>query len=62
MAVNGITGREERGDPHTTVKAKLEQLCSVRLIRHNQAVRLLDMQRLQVVKVHKPTASSFNHF
>jgi hypothetical protein len=30
--------------------------------RHDQAVRLLDIPKLQVVKIHKPTTSSFNHF
>jgi hypothetical protein len=62
MAINGITVREERENLHTIVKAKLERLCLTRLTRHDQAVRLLDIPKLQVVKIHKPTASSFNHF
>jgi hypothetical protein len=40
--------RERRRNLHTkSYKAKLEQLRSARLTRHDQAVRLLDMQRLQ---------------
>jgi hypothetical protein len=40
--------REKRRNLHTkSYKAKLEQLRSVRLTHHDQAVRLLDMQRLQ---------------
>jgi hypothetical protein len=31
-------------------KAKLERLCTARLTRLDQAIRLLDIQRLQVVK------------
>jgi hypothetical protein len=43
--------REEEEPAHKkNYKAKLEQLRSARLTRHDQAVRLLDMQRLQVVK------------
>jgi hypothetical protein len=43
--------REKRRNLHTkSYKAKLERLCSTRLTRRDQAVRLLDMQRLQVVK------------
>jgi hypothetical protein len=50
MVIHDIAGREERENLHTTVKAKLERLQSARLTRHDQAVRLLDMQKLQVVK------------
>jgi hypothetical protein len=31
IVVNGIAGREERGNLHTTIKENLEQLCSARL-------------------------------
>jgi hypothetical protein len=42
---------EEKENLHTkSYKAKLVRLRSGRLARHDQAVRLLDMQRLQVVK------------
>jgi hypothetical protein len=42
--------REKRRNLHTkNYKAKLERLRSARLTHHDQAVRLLDMQRLQVV-------------
>jgi hypothetical protein len=47
-AINGITERERR-NLHTIVKAKIEQLYSARLTRHDQAVRLLDTPRLQEV-------------
>jgi hypothetical protein len=56
MTVNGIAGREERRNLHTTVKVKLEQLRSARLTRHDQAVKLLDMPMLQVVKTQ-----AYNH-
>jgi hypothetical protein len=49
--------REER-NLHTIVKAKLERLRSARLTRHNQAVGLLDMQRLQGAKTYNPKAAS----
>jgi hypothetical protein len=62
MVINGIAGREERRNMLTIVKAKLKQLHLARLTRHDQAVRLLDMPRLQVVKTLKPTTTSFNHF
>jgi hypothetical protein len=39
----------DRKKPHKSYKAKLERLRSARLTRHDQAVRLLDMQRLEVV-------------
>jgi hypothetical protein len=43
--------KEEKENLHIkSYKAKLERLRSVRLPRCDQAVRLLDMQRLQVVK------------
>jgi hypothetical protein len=43
--------KEGKENLHTkTYKAKLERLRSARLTRHDQAVRLLDMQRLEVVK------------
>jgi hypothetical protein len=42
---------EEKENLHTkSYKTKLERLCSARLAHHDQAVRLLDIQRLQVVK------------
>jgi hypothetical protein len=47
--VNGIARREGRRNLHIIAKAKLERLRSARLSRHDQGVRLLDMQRLQVV-------------
>jgi hypothetical protein len=61
-AVNGIAEREERRHLHTTVKAKLERLRLARLTQYDQAVKLLDMPRLQVVKNVKPTTTSFLHF
>jgi hypothetical protein len=49
-AVIGIAERERRRNLHTkNYKAKLERLCLTRLTRRDQAVRLLDMQMLQVV-------------
>jgi hypothetical protein len=43
--------QKEEENLHTkSYKAKLERLRSARLTRHNQVVRLLDMQMLQVVK------------
>jgi hypothetical protein len=43
--------KEEKENLHTkSYKAKLERLRSGRLARRDQAVRLLDMQMLQVVK------------
>jgi hypothetical protein len=43
--------KEEKENLHTkSYKAKLERLHSARLTCHDQAVRLLDMQWLQVVK------------
>jgi hypothetical protein len=43
--------KEEKENLHTkSYKAKLERLRSVRLTRRDQAIRLLDMQSLQVVK------------
>jgi hypothetical protein len=42
--------RERERNLHTkSYKAKLERLRSARLTRHNQAVKLLDMPRVQVV-------------
>jgi hypothetical protein len=48
-AINDFAGRERRGGTFTqkNYKAKLERLRSARLIRHDQAVKLLDMQMLQ---------------
>jgi hypothetical protein len=43
----------ERGKEETytqKLKAKLERLRSARLTRHDQAVRFLDMQRLEAIK------------
>jgi hypothetical protein len=62
MVVRGIIKREERGNLHTIVKAKIKRLHSARLTSHDQAVRLLDIPRLQLVKTHKPTTIIFNHF
>jgi hypothetical protein len=43
--------REEEENLHTkSYKGKLERLRSARLTHRDQAVRLLDMQRLQVVR------------
>jgi hypothetical protein len=43
--------KEEKENMHIkSYKAKLERLCSARMTRRDQAVRLQDMQRLQVVK------------
>jgi hypothetical protein len=43
--------KQEKENMHTkSYKEKLEQLRSARLTRRDQVVRLLDMQRLQVVK------------
>jgi hypothetical protein len=43
--------KEEKENLHTkSYKAKLERLRSTRLTHHDQAVRLLDMQKLQEVK------------
>jgi hypothetical protein len=43
--------KEEKENLHTKIyKAKLEQLRSARLTRRDQAIRLLDMQMLQLVK------------
>jgi hypothetical protein len=43
--------KEEKENLHTkSYKAKLERLRSTRLTHCDQAVRLLDMQRLQVVR------------
>jgi hypothetical protein len=48
--INGLAEKEKRRNMHTkSYKAKLERLRSVKLTRRDQAVRLLDMQRLQVV-------------
>jgi hypothetical protein len=48
--VNGLVGKEKRRNLHTkSYKAKLERLRSARLTRRDQAVRFLDMQRLQVI-------------
>jgi hypothetical protein len=59
LAIISIVGRERRRNLHTkSYKAKLEQLRSARLICRDQAVRLLDMQRLQEIKTHKPTYSN----
>jgi hypothetical protein len=42
----GIAGREnEETYTPKSYKAKLEQLCSARLTRHDQTVTLLDMQK-----------------
>jgi hypothetical protein len=42
---------EKRRNLHTkSYEAKLERLHSARLTRRDQAIRLLDMERLQVVK------------
>jgi hypothetical protein len=55
--------RERRRNLHTkSYKANHERLCSARLARHDQAAKLLDKQRLQAVKTHKPTLVNFNHF
>jgi hypothetical protein len=62
MVINDITGRGKKKLAQNSYKAKLERLRLARLTRRDQAVRLLDMQRLQVVKTLKPTATSFNHF
>jgi hypothetical protein len=49
-AVNGLAGKEKRRNMHTkSYKAKLERLRSARLTRRDQAVKLLDMQMIQVV-------------
>jgi hypothetical protein len=51
MAVNGITRKRGKKKPaHNSYKAKFERLCLATLVRHDQAVGLLDMTRLQVVK------------
>jgi hypothetical protein len=42
--------RAEEEPAHKKNYEKLERLRLARLTRHDQAVRLLDMQRLQVVK------------
>jgi hypothetical protein len=43
--------KEGKENVHTkSYKAKLERLRSARLTHHDQALRLLDMQRLQVVR------------
>jgi hypothetical protein len=43
--------KEDKENLHTkSYKAKLERLCLGRLIRRDQAVRLLDMQMVQVIK------------
>jgi hypothetical protein len=42
--------REEGTCIPKSYKAKLERLCSARLTHRDQAVRLLDMQRLQAIK------------
>jgi hypothetical protein len=48
---------------HTkSYKVKLEKLHLGRLTRRDQAVRLLDIQRLEVVKIHKPIATNLNTF
>jgi hypothetical protein len=60
--VNDITGREERRDLHTIVKAKFERLHSARLTWHDEVVKHLDMPRLQAVKIHMPTTTTFNNF
>jgi predicted dienelactone hydrolase len=62
MAINGIAGRERERNLNTTVKAKLVQLRSARLTRQDQAVGLLDMQMLQMVKTHKPRTTSIITF
>jgi hypothetical protein len=62
MVINDIAGREERKILHITVNTKLERLRLARLTRHDQAVRLLDMQKLQEVKAHKHISTSFNPF
>jgi hypothetical protein len=51
-AFNDFTERDRRGGTctHKKYKAKLERLRSARLTRHDQAVRLLDMQRLKAIK------------
>jgi hypothetical protein len=63
-AIIGIIERERRGGICTpkSDKAKLEQLCLARLNHRDQAVRLLDMQKLQAIKTHKPTTVIFKHF
>jgi hypothetical protein len=46
-----IARREGRRNLHTkSYKAKLERLRLARLTRRDQVVKLLDMQRLQVIK------------
>jgi hypothetical protein len=44
--------RREKEETYTpkSYKAKLERLHSTRLVRRDQTVTLLDMQRLQVIK------------
>jgi hypothetical protein len=54
--------KEEKVNLHTkSYKAKYDRLRLARLTRQNQAVRLLDMQRLQAIKTHKHIAVIFKH-
>jgi hypothetical protein len=63
IVVIDIAERERRRNMHTKgYKEKLERLRSARLNHHDQTVTLLDMQRLQAIKTHKPTTINFNHF
>jgi hypothetical protein len=50
VVFNGIARRNRRRTCTQQLKAKLEWLRSARLTGHDQAVRLLDLQRLQVTK------------
>jgi hypothetical protein len=55
--------RKEQKNRHTkSYKTKLERLRSARLTQHDQAVRLLDMQNLQLVQTLMPTSTSLNLF
>jgi hypothetical protein len=66
-ATNGITGRErereiEREKPahnKDTKSAKVERLCSARLIRRDSKAAKLDMKRLQIRQGLKPTSNYY---
>jgi hypothetical protein len=63
VAIIGITGTERERNQHMKgYKAKLERLRLARLTRHDQAVKLLDMQKLQAMNTHKTTTINFNLF
>jgi hypothetical protein len=53
---------EEEERERKQLKVKLERLLSARLTHRDEAVRLLDMQMLQVIKIHKPTIVISKHF